>query len=176
MTIASQNAKPLWLQLREAGARPSDLIEHFRVRTAPVPVFEIADAIGAPVFLDENMEEDGRMEFHPDAGDYFPIPVILVNKWHHENRKRFTVAHELGHLLTQSHDLKTQRRSASHGRPRLQETQANIFAANLLMPASLVYRHIRHGNRSIESLADRFMVSPEAMQIRIRSLRRLRGR
>lgn len=169
MVYVARTTKPLWLQFREANAQPSDLLEYFRVRTAPVPVEEIARELGARVFDDLWMREDGRIEFH-DVGFDHPVPLIFVNASHHEHRKRFTIAHELGHLLNPTHALRTQHRNTAHGRPRKQETEANFFAANLLMPVGLINLHLRAGDRTYEDLARRFLVSPEAMKIRVSSV------
>src|SRR3546814_17385657 len=66
--------------------------------------------------------------------------VILVKAGTRDDRRRFTVAHELGHFLMPSHrgsrqctasDLRERRRNNDH---RRQEAEANRFAAGLLMP------------------------------------------
>ena len=69
--------------------------------------------------------------------------VIVVNKEHHENRQHFTIAHELGHYFLHRNsspifvDSTTavfyRDPSASEG-TKLQEIEANAFAAELLMP------------------------------------------
>ncbi len=93
-------------------------------------------------------------------------------------RRRFSIGHELGHLLIPSHkphpnhpfecslsdfhvlDLKGQNRH------RRIEAEANRFAAQLLMPPKRVRRAIGRSNSSLESLvamAGDFGVSKEAM-------------
>lgn len=118
---------------------------------------------------------------------------IIVNRAHHPNRQRFTTAHELGHLVL--HDdtgdklfideqLRVYQRvgeasstaykqSNSTTDPRM-EWEANMFAAALLMPASLL-RHAALGHNlwdehDIEALAGAFGVSAQAMSIRLQQL------
>ena len=53
---------------------------------------------------------------------------------------------------------------------RVEEGEANAFAAELLMPEHLVREAVReHGPDSVR-LADRFEVSPKAMRARLRDL------
>lgn len=166
MPTASLHEMPLWLRFRKAGARPSDFIEYFDVKAAPVPVFEIARGLGAKLYRQRNISEDGRVEFEESSP--YPQPVIFTNAEHHINRRRFTVAHELGHLMM--HDLVTQLRDTRHQRPDIQEVQANSFAAQLLMPRSIINRYVMAGITDVEQLAKRFRVSPAAMSIRLRAL------
>ena len=82
-------------------------------------------------------------------------PRIVINRTHHFNRnesgKRFTIAHELCHVLF---DRTRARRvtHASSGPWAAQgiEKRANAFAAYLLMPRALVLAHLPDANH-IES-------------------------
>ena len=62
--------------------------------------------------------------------------VLLVNSSLPQGRARFSIAHELGHLLLRHNPL------GRIGEPRDpdQERQADRFASELLMPESLMYR------------------------------------
>src|SRR5690242_5272905 len=90
-------------------------------------------------------------------------------------RFRFTVAHELGHWIC--HALEGADPAVSYCRAidlteaanRALEREANVFAAELLMPE----RAIRAGWEelgSVETLASRFDVSPSAMRWRLYSI------
>lgn len=65
-------------------------------------------------------------------------PLIFINKNYPGDRIRFTIAHELGHILL--HDYPTEE----------SEREANEFAAELLMPKKLIAPHLK--NLNIEKL------------------------
>lgn len=116
----------------------------------------------------------------------------LVNASHHANRQRFSLAHELGHLLL--HDSRGDRlfidthmrmyqrvgapSAESYTDPESlttpdEEREANIFASALLMPRQLI-QQCQHLDLSEESevtrLARSFAVSDQAMSIRLQQL------
>ncbi len=143
----------------------------------PVDVESLAQSLGIGVdeaFLEDNIS--GMLECH--NGAY----TITVNHSHSDTRKRFTVAHEIGHymlhrsLIGEGIDDSIAYRSESGGKyhntkigPR-QETQANKFAASLLMPTSQIRTHhatFRGDGRSgLQSMAELFNVSEASMRIR----------
>lgn len=118
---------------------------------------------------------------------------IMVNKAHHPNRQRFTIAHELGHLVLHHNEgdrlfidthLHTYQRVGSanadvYRQPGssttpAQEREANQFASALLMPRELILAmtHDRDiwDELDIAALASEFAVSEQAMTIRLRWL------
>lgn len=105
--------------------------------------------------------------------------VILVNSNDSPYRKRFTIAHELGHVLLHLTGIDGEEvdhtenlfrtNEADTPGPILKEVQANQFAAALLMPAEKVREEWRN-TRSVTKLAQRFNVSEEAMGYRLASL------
>ncbi|MEO0625256.1 MAG: ImmA/IrrE family metallo-endopeptidase [Pseudomonadota bacterium] len=143
-------------------------------RLAPVDVIRLAEDLGVRVnetFLDG--EISGELVRNSNGGF-----EINVNASHAPTRQRFTVAHELGHFL-QHRDLigdglddDRAYRSTQSGRyfntrigPR-QETQANQFAASLLMPSHLIER-LRNEGLDRREMAARLGVSEHAMAIRL---------
>ena len=100
---------------------------------------------------------------------------IAVNSFHHPNRQRFTIAHEIGHLVLHSQQLQNTihvdkkfqmfRNEKSSRGTDLLEIQANSFASELLMPTFLLEDIV--GNMTIDmddedtiiKLANRFKVS-----------------
>ena len=83
--------------------------------------------------------------------------TIEVNTSRHVHAQRFTIAHELGHHVM-GHD--------SCGSVDLQERQANVFAAELLIPLPLL-RHALTKIRGLGALSQLFLVSKEAMQYKL---------
>lgn len=123
--------------------------------------------------------------FLPDdiSGELVPIGEdeyqINVNAHHGRRRQRFTIAHELGHYVYHRGMIGTgiaddrAYRSTDVGRYRnarigvREETEANRFAANLLMPQHLISAAESAGNENPKQLADAFLVSEAAMRIRL---------
>ena len=113
--------------------------------------------------------------------------MVCVNAWHSQNRQRFTIAHEIGHIILHNEELKggalvdktitmlrRDARSAS-GVHRI-EVEANQFAAALLMPRGFIDEYMEeHGldygvindEDAIEDMARAFQVSSMAMAIRL---------
>jgi hypothetical protein len=96
--------------------------------------------------------------------------LILVNKNDAHARRRFTLAHEWKHLL----DYTTSNviyRNLGHGNLRLRDRQvervADHFAACLLMPRMWVKRAWTNGIQDMASLAGLFMVSEDAIRVRL---------
>ncbi|AYV57708.1 ImmA/IrrE family metallo-endopeptidase [Leptospira kmetyi] len=88
--------------------------------------------------LSELLEEHGFVIIHTFIEDTIKFsgcsfftrshhPIIIINGTMPGDRIRFTIAHELGHLLMHKDDIYTQNRDI--------EKEANIFASELLMPS-----------------------------------------
>ena len=104
---------------------------------------------------------------------------ILVNDSDSPNRKRFTIAHELGHQLLHLHtdgefidselDLyRIEEVEGSKGK-HIEEIEANKFAAALLMDANYIKQYWEK-TKSVIELAEIFKVSEAAMGIRLNVL------
>ncbi|MGW9205713.1 ImmA/IrrE family metallo-endopeptidase [Embleya sp. NPDC055664] len=109
--------------------------------------------------------------------------VIGVNEGHAEVRQRFTVAHELGHLLLHAGrplilDTGTRvnlRDSVSSMATDREEIEANRFAAALLAPEVMVRREARKvrfssADELVRRLSERFGMSTTAMNYRLMNL------
>ena len=97
--------------------------------------------------------------------------IIGVNKTHHPVRRRFTIAHELGHFLL-GHGMETMDEiiDESFDRPMPQEREANLFASCLLMPNDLMKKESKKGI-DLEKLSSTFGVSKQAITIRLLDLK-----
>ncbi|WP_020525146.1 helix-turn-helix domain-containing protein [Catelliglobosispora koreensis] len=72
------------------------------------------------------------------------VPMMLLNPDAPADRFRFSLAHELGHLLMHHEP----------GSTPLQERQADEFASALLMPASAIRHELRQGTVDLGRLAE----------------------
>lgn len=158
----------------------TNLLENCNIRHAPVPVETVADFLGAEIrYSPFDGELAGILVRAGDGGS-----VIGVNSAHHQNRQRFTIAHECGHLfLHKGKDVYIDRsfrvnvnrrdeRSAQAIDP--EEIEANRFAAELLMPYGMIARDIIvidiENDQELKALADKYQVSVQALTLRINNL------
>lgn len=140
-------------------------------QTIPVRVVALANALGANVRTVSNWPDDtsGMIRVDSRLGgtrDY----LIYVNKRHHPNRQRFTIAHEIAHIVLHSHligDGITTDGLYRSGLPDVIEWAANRYAGNILMPWKKIEELMAEGISSAEALARRFQVSRSAMIIQL---------
>ena len=145
------------------------LFRHHPDWSGATPLKELCHKVGIIEFKDLAVDGfEGALMTNPEKTEGF----ILVKAGTPLPRWRFTVAHELGHFLIPSHrgnrqctkdDLRESRRDTVYQR---QETEANRFAAGLLMPKPSFSRQMGQlggGDVShIRILADAFETSMEA--------------
>jgi Zn-dependent peptidase ImmA (M78 family) len=136
----------------------------------PVDPVRIARALGITV-LDSRLPDDVAGTIVKENGKG---PLVLLNGADHSNRKRFTLAHELGHFVRRADEgtfeYVDRRDILSAQGTDPDEIYANAFAANLLMPESEILR-LHRGERATDlELALRFGVSREAVGIRLANL------
>lgn len=94
---------------------------------------------------------------------------ILYNSVLPRTRARFTIAHELGHIVLQ-HKFDEEMIYESYNRNRLdwREKEANSFAAYLLMPQNMLKSELKDiTSVKITELAHKFYVSEEALRNRL---------
>ncbi len=92
------------------------------------------------------------------------VPTIAFNKNHAWYRRRFTIAHEIGHYM-----MKTGRENIELALDSTDpmEIEANEFAAELLMPLKQFKEDCKKGIKSIDEIADKYRVSKEAASWRL---------
>ena len=156
------------------------LLKQHAIETIPVPVERIAKSLGIRIeYAPLDDELSGLAHVRGD------VPIIGVNALHAPNRQRFTLAHELAHILLHREELEhavhvdrgSLRRDAlaAEGVDPI-EIEANAFAAELLMPTRLLISELeRHpvdleDDAAVAALAKRFRVSDAAMRYRLNSL------
>lgn len=151
-----------------------------KVVDPPVPVETIARAFGATIHrepFDGNLsgmllQSDGRK-------------IIGVNSLHALTRQRFTIAHEIGHMLLHPPEechvdpgfsVRFRDAAAASGLQPA-EIEANAFAAELLMPFDFLKKELDGQDidgvdsaELISKLALRYQVSAQAMTVRLTNL------
>lgn len=139
-------------------------------RTAPIDIRKVLHECGCEYTVEDL--PDSLQGFVVVAGS---TPIIAVNQGDGEPRRRFTAAHELGHVLLGHHDTFHVDLNLNEGAPPnynwRHERAANDFAASLLMPEELVRAETETNVKpTVTKLAKRFNVSHQAMAIRLASL------
>jgi Zn-dependent peptidase ImmA (M78 family) len=162
----------------DAEQRAIKLLDDAGINELPVPVEELAISLDAEIAYDAFDGDVSGMLYRTEGHT-----LIGVNSRHAQTRQRFTIAHEIGHLVmhegTPMFIDRFVRVNWRDGASNQQEAEANSFAAELLMPRSFVEVEV---GRVIEKrskvtpqelaamLAKRFDVSAEAMQYRLSNL------
>lgn len=147
------------------------ILRRYWDRTLPVKPEAIAAALGVSVVPRGGPREPGY-----EFSGYFEMrgktPIIEFNMMDPTVRRRFTVAHELGHYTLGHRNAPRDSPSnfgASIGDPL--EREANQFAAELLMPADTLRTLVNSGRmESVDQLARVFLVSKVAMGYRLTNL------
>ncbi|PSR35710.1 MAG: hypothetical protein C7B44_12825 [Sulfobacillus thermosulfidooxidans] len=175
------------MNVKEIENRAYELLTKFDVASYPIPIEDLARGLGI------------RVHYEPFDGDLSGIllrdedrTIIGINSRQASVRQRFTVAHELGHFLLHSgnkvhidREFRVNFRDATHPTSSGgEETEANRFAAALLMPESLMREAFRRktsngfnpigddddANDVLRKLAREFKVSYQAFLLRLGEL------
>ncbi len=147
----------------------SVILKHHPHWNQRIPIEELAYEVGIADF--QELEADafeGALVTDPRKRQ----GVILTKAGVRPERKRFTIGHELGHFLIPSHkgnrqctkeDLRESRKDNDH---RKQESEANRFAAGMLMPKPFFVRDMdKLGDADVmhvQTLAKQYGTSMEA--------------
>jgi len=164
----------------EARQAARAVVRKLGIENPPVSLAGVADILDIRLLYQPLDSELSGMAFISERNKY-----VVVNSSHHQNRQRFTIAHEFGHhvlhhdyLLEGVHVDKgiLKRDSLSATGKDLKEIAANAFAAELLMPRSMIRSlvprdfDILSDQNKMDDLARLFQVSPAALNIRLISL------
>jgi len=139
-----------------------DLIKKYNL-VVPIDVYELAEKLKLAI-CETDTAIDGLII--PILSKAFPHNAIIVIKNDSiKTRKRFTIAHEIYHYLQHS-NISFCSKSESFA-----EREANIFAAELLMPEKEVKQAVYTKSvKSIDDLAYLFYVSRQVAEIRLKEL------
>lgn len=173
-----------------AGMKPLELLEALNLSGPPFDPFEIIRQLG--IELEDDLTRD-KLNYSGTIRAENGNVHIWINPLDVQYRRRFTAAHELGHLINDilpqlepGTDLDGFKdRHARGGAKNKVERLADSFAAQLLMPGQMVVdaatAHLRAINDDPKAgsvtqdqltvyLARLFNVSKQAMAIRLRNI------
>ncbi|MCY9802662.1 ImmA/IrrE family metallo-endopeptidase [Vibrio scophthalmi] len=156
----------------EALSTPDDVLrlaESKGIETEPLDVADLVKALGIKVYFEPMPGDDsGSLTKNRKTGEW----KMLINSLHHPHRQRFTIAHEIGHHIKHGafKDSFTDTTFFRNGESNQMESEANKFAAELLMPEKRFNALIESGKVKVEELAEYFQVSSMAVRIRAKQL------
>ena len=172
------------IRRKHVRALVESLLDQFKIRKASVDVHDLAQKMGIEVRI-EAVDNDLSGFLFRDAQSNKAI--IGVNDSHHENRQRFTIAHEIGHYLLHAGEpvhvdganvafrLNHRDAMSSTGSDD-SEREANLFAAELLMPARFLEKDLKSrdidllDDKLVRELAEQYKVSTQALTFRLANL------
>lgn len=167
------------MKIDDVGGNPkkiaSSVLQQIQELPLPIPIQDIAKALGIYEIREESIASfEGALIAPIEKNE----GAILVNAKQTRKRKRYTIAHELGHYLNPWHESLPHKKvhcdskdmtiegHKTNNREIKMEIEANEFAAEILMPSHLFQKRIQDnrelGLECIISLADIFEVSREA--------------
>ena len=145
------------------------LIDYYKL-TIPIDLNKIiSDFSDIEIEYDSDISKDNLIKFNKENGYLIQIKnkeFDIDNPKGYKNR--FTIANSLGHLFLEHIDKKQNIFITGTNK---QETQANDFAANLLMPKAefieCVYNNLdEEGLCNLDAVSDYFRVSISAVKTR----------
>jgi len=144
-----------------------DLIKKCKIKEAPISLRKIIN----------HLQSTHNLNVYPSANFSDTLSGILVtvedeaktkrrdeihyNENHSWHRKRFSIAHEIGHLLFNTSCGESRVDLYNSKSPN--ETEANQFASELLMPIAFLKVDFKKGKVKIDDLAYHYIVSKEAI-------------
>ena len=149
-----------------------ELLDRCDISDPPVDLSDITDDLRVPLIYWRFPDALSALIVEVEDGEF----VIGVNEDQHPNRRRFSIAHELGHaVLRHQAGYYLEFFDSDLGEPPNyrypDEREANAFAAALLMDERWLREDWASGMRNPNALATRYCVSPEAMSFRLKNLR-----
>jgi Zn-dependent peptidase ImmA (M78 family) len=167
---------------RKAELEAINLLKELGINEVPTPLDKIANHFS--IFIEEEElgnDISGVLIREEDKS------IIGVNSSDSDNRKRFTIAHELGHfIMHQGNEIHIDRTFKVNFRDKnsslannIEEIEANAFAAALLMPEKKIKQFVNQrltqgidveDSEELRDISEKFQVSKQALLIRLSKL------
>lgn len=154
------------------------------IASPPVPLEKLAKEMGADLRV-ASVNKSLRGFFVAQNEGDLKRNIIFVNSAHLRSAQRWTLAHELGHMLLATRELHVDWPDSPNSRdetnsrePDRTESLADQLALELLLPKQMLSADVRkpldpHDDESLERLASRYEVSLYAVISRLEQLRLL---
>ena len=134
--------------------KAATLLENYDLDSFPINVRKLAEELELKIIEQEFEDKVAGLLYSKEN-----VSFIGLNANHHNNRKRFTIAHEIGHYIllhtkwTNGIHIDNKgfifRKTNDDTQDDNKEREANRFAASVLMPESLLKKFIKKGSNTI---------------------------
>lgn len=143
----------------------------FNIKSLPVVLSDITDKLGIKILNNSDVDELNNRErgVTLNFGDDW---YIIVNDTESVPVCRFTIAHEIGHILL-GHMLIDKTKYRTFGKRNEEEQEADMFAARLLAPACVLHELQA---LSAEQIAKVCNISISAAEVRAERMQVLEAR
>lgn len=166
--------------------RAEKFCKEHNITTYPVRIIELCEKYGFKVYERYMATEVSGIIIaqKENITGFDTSKLIMVNLSDSARRRRFTIAHELAHYILHKTDENQVFAHRDAGQTNSLEIEANTFASALLMPKKLIYdalSYLSDDSRNISNstlikyIADSFVVSAQAAQIRLEQLGVING-
>lgn len=171
------------MNIRTVRTQAENLVESLGLmEQLPIDVRAIAKKLGLQIIEGNLGDEVSGLLVSDNETSH-----IFIQKDNHENRKRFTIGHEIGHfylkhqsendehiIVDKGYYISQRGPKASEGVDQ-KEIEANQFAACLLMPSKTLEKKVEElgfplFDQDVSQLAKDFGVSEQAITIRLSTL------
>lgn len=142
--------------------------KEYNITISPLDIRKIAEDVFGMKICEEDLGKSVS-GFLERIGETW---CIYVNKYESDLRKKFTIAHELGHFILHKDRIIAQGASAPdqiffrNDDNNSVEQEANNFASELLMPKDEFMSVIKNGYNTLEKLSEYFALSTSAVKYR----------
>lgn len=148
-------------------ARARELLDKYCIEDpSDLNIKEIANAENLMIKEEDTRGHIGRIYIEGDAGI-----ITIDNKIKEEGRKNFTIAHEVGHFCLEKEReyFCTKADILNFWQKKNYEQEANIFAAELLMPEEWIKKYVKWKDEALgtlENAAEIFGTTLSSMSLR----------
>jgi len=164
------------MDIKKIESLAEKILDDNGVKNSPVLVEELAEKLN--IQIKKASSEDFSGLLLRKEG----VSLIGINSKEPITRQRFSIAHELGHYCVHHNkdvfvDYLEYRNNKKESGSKIKETEANMFAAALLMPRKWLERDFENivkntfEKEHLKLLAEKYGVSEDAMNFRIINLR-----
>lgn len=149
-----------------------ELLKEFNIDDYPIPIVKIAENLGF-IVVESPFDDDESGLLYYDPNNSID-KIILLNKDDIPTRKKFTIAHELGHYLNEYKTGVIYAHRNSNSSDPYYESEINSFASELLMPTKILknfLEKIDYKSKDFDFVASlissAFLVSFSAAKVRL---------